>query len=60
MERTTDMKKKSWHITIVDVLVGVAILMILSALIVPVFLPPDGRAAARVNVPAAAARSAKR
>ncbi len=52
--------KKSWSITIVDILVGVAILMILSALIVPVFLPPDGRAAARANVPAAAASSAKR
>ncbi len=52
--------KRSWHITIVDVLVGVAILMILSALIVPVFLPPDGRAAARVNVHTATASSAKR
>ncbi len=57
---TTTNTKRNWHITIVDVLVGVAILMILSALIVPVFLPPEGRAAARANVPAAAASPAHR
>ena len=51
--------KQTWHVTIVDVLVGVAILMILSALIVPVFVPPEGKAASRVAVPAAAAKSAK-
>ncbi len=42
---------RKWHVTVVDVLVGLAVLMILSALVVPVFIPPDGRAASR---PAAA------
>ena len=52
--------KQTWHVTIVDVLVGLAILMILSALIVPVFLPPEGKAASRAAVPVATAKSAKR
>jgi len=52
--------KRTWHVTIVDFLVGLAILMILSALIVPVFVPPEGRAASRAAVSGASAKSAKR
>ena len=61
-ERKTLMKNplRKWHVTVVDVLVGLAVLMILSALVVPVFLPPEGRAASKTAAPASAAKSAKR
>ena len=52
--------KRKWDLTLVDFLVGLAILMIMSALIVPVFVPPEGRAASRAAVPAASAKTAKR
>jgi len=39
--------KRQWNVTLVDVLVGFAVLMILSALVVPIFFPPVGRAASR-------------
>lgn len=48
---------RRFHITLVDVLVGLAVLMILSALVVPVFIPPEGRAASRPG--AASSASAK-
>jgi Tfp pilus assembly protein FimT len=48
--------KRDWHVTLVDVFVGMAVLMILSALVVPLFIPPEGRAASR---PVAASTSAK-
>lgn len=48
---------RNWHLTIVDFLVGVAVLMILSALVVPVFIPPEGRAASRSTVNNTAVRS---
>jgi len=51
--------KRTWRITIVDLMVGVAILMIMSALIVPIFIPPEGKAASRAAVPVATAKSAK-
>jgi hypothetical protein len=38
-------KRKS-QLSLVDFLVGVAVLMILAALVVPVFVPPEGKAAA--------------
>jgi type II secretory pathway pseudopilin PulG len=47
--------KRQWNVTLVDVLVGFAVLMILSALVVPIFFPPVGKAASRV---AASTRSA--
>ena len=40
-----------WHMTVVDVLVGLAVLMILTALVVPIFVPPEGRAASRTATP---------
>jgi hypothetical protein len=40
-------EKRKWNVTIVDVFVGFAVLMILSALIVPIFVPPEGRAAVK-------------
>lgn len=52
--------KRKWKVTIVDFVVGLAILMILSALIVPIFVPPEGKAQSRAAVPAASAKSAKR
>jgi hypothetical protein len=47
--------QRQWNVSIVDVLVGLAVLMILSALVVPIFIPPVERAASRV---AASTRSA--
>ena len=52
--------KRDWHVTVVDVLVGLAVLMILSALVVPIFIPPEGRAASRAAAPSTSAQSAKR
>jgi Tfp pilus assembly protein FimT len=49
--------KRNWHVTIVDVLVGLAVLMILSALVVPVFMPPQGRAASRAATPGTSVKS---
>ena len=49
--------KRNWHLTIVDVLVGLAVLMILSALVVPVFLPPQGKAASRTATPGTSVKS---
>ena len=46
MEKT----KRVWHLNLVNVLVGIAVLMILSALVVPIFVPPDGRAASRAAI----------
>jgi hypothetical protein len=51
---------RKWHVNLVDVLVGLAVLMILSALIVPVFLPPEGRAASRTAAPRTSVKAAKR
>ena len=61
-ERKTLMNNplRKWHVTLVDVLVGLAVLMILSALVVPVFLPPEGRAASKTAAPTATVKSAKR
>jgi len=52
--------KRKWIVTVIDILVGLAILLILSALVVPVFVPPEGRAAARAAMPGASAKPAKR
>ena len=52
--------KRKWHVTIVDILVGLAILMILTALVVPVFVPPEGRAASRAQAPSASMKAPKR
>jgi Tfp pilus assembly protein FimT len=48
-ERKAPMKrsKRNWHLTMVDFLVGVAVLMILTALVVPIFVPPNRQAAPR-------------
>ena len=51
--------KRNWHVSLVDVLVGLAVLMILSALVVPVFLPPNGKAASRVAVSGTSAKLAR-
>lgn len=53
-------QKRSWQITVVDLLVGLAVLMILTALIVPIFVPPEGRAALRFVPTRTAAKSAPR
>jgi len=52
--------KRNLPITMVNVLVVIAILMILSALIVPIFVPPESRAASRSAAPRACASRAKR
>ena len=39
--------KRKLPITLVNVLVVIAILMILSALVVPIFVPPESQAASR-------------
>ena len=46
--------KRNWHVNLVDVLVAIAVLMILSALVVPLFIPPQGKAASRASAPASA------
>jgi len=51
--------KRNWHVTVVDVVVGLAVLMILSALVVPIFIPPEGRAASRVAAPSTSAMPAQ-
>ena len=53
------MKKLNWHLTLVDFLVGLAVLMILSALVVPIFIPPEGKAASRVAATSVSAKPAK-
>ena len=54
-ERWSPMEKpkRELPITIVNVLVVIAILMILTALVVPVFIPPEGRAASQASAPSA-------
>jgi hypothetical protein len=46
-ERQFAMKKTNWKssLTLVNVVVGLAVLMVLSGLVVPIFVPPEGRAA---------------
>ena len=41
------MKKTNWKssVTLVNVVVGLAVLMVLSGLLVPIFVPPEGKAA---------------
>jgi len=51
---------RKWNLTLVDVLVGLAVLMILSALVVPVFLPPEGRAASKTAAASTAVKPTKR
>jgi hypothetical protein len=46
-----NMSKWKWHVSIFDVLVGLAVLMILSALVMPHFVQPKNRAASRAEVP---------
>jgi len=53
------MKKLKPHLTLVNFLVGLAVLMILSALVVPIFIPPQGKAASRVAASCVSAKSAK-
>jgi hypothetical protein len=42
--------KRNWHLTVVDFLVGIAVLMILTALVVPIFVPPNSKAAPRAAI----------
>ena len=51
---------RKWHLTVVDFLVGVAVLMILSALVVPVFIPPEGKAASKSANATTAAQTTQR
>jgi len=61
-ERNAVMKnpKWDWHVTVVDVLVGFAVLMILSALVVPVFIPPEGKVASRAAAHSTSAKPTQR
>jgi len=52
--------RRKLRVTLVDLMVGVAVLMILSALIIPIFVPPEGKAASRATVPATSALPAQR
>ena len=51
--------KRKWRVNLVDLLVGLAVLMILSALVVPIFVPPEGRAASRAATTSVSARPAR-
>ncbi len=46
-----NLPKWKWRLSIFDVLVGLAVLMILSALVMPHFVQPKNRAASRAEVP---------
>ena len=52
--------RRKWRVTLVDLMVGVAVLMILSALVIPIFVPPEGKAASRAAAPATSALPAQR
>jgi hypothetical protein len=52
--------KRKWRLTVVDVLVGLAVLMILSALIVPVFIPPEGKTASKAAGPGTSVKATQR
>lgn len=52
--------KRKWRVTVVDVLVGLAVLMILSALVVPVFIPPEGKAASKAAASTTSAKATQR
>ncbi len=52
--------KRSWQVTVVDLLVGLAVLMILTALVVPIFVPPEGKVALRLMPTRIAAKLAHR
>jgi hypothetical protein len=46
--------KRNWQLTLVDALIGLAVLMVLSGLVVPKFIPPGGKAVPSVaGIPAA-------
>jgi hypothetical protein len=55
-----DKPKGKLSITFVNVFVVMAILMILSALVVPIFVPSESRAASRGSVPRASSARTKR
>jgi hypothetical protein len=46
-----NLSKWKWRLSIFDVLVGLAVLMILSALVMPHFVRARSRAASRAQVP---------
>lgn len=52
--------KWMWQLTVVDVLVGLAVLMILSALLVPIFIPPESKAVSKTATPGASAHLTQR
>ncbi|HTS68128.1 MAG TPA: hypothetical protein VMO17_04020 [Terriglobia bacterium] len=52
--------KRKLRFSLVDILVGMAVLMILSALVIPLFLPPEGRAATKSAPATAATQPARR
>jgi len=52
--------KRKWRLSLVDVFVGLAVLMILSALVVPLFVPPEGRAATKPAMQSTSAQPARR
>lgn len=56
------MMKRVWktYFTLVNVAVGMAILMVLSGLVIPIFVPPQGKAATAVATSCAAPDCAKR
>lgn len=43
--------KRKWRVPLFFVLVGLAVLAILSAMVIPIFIPPAGRAASRAAAP---------
>lgn len=50
-------KSKSVSVTMVNILVVFAVLLILTALVVPTFIPPEGQAATRANASGASSAS---
>jgi amino acid transporter len=52
--------ERKFPITIVNILVAVAILMILAALVVPSFVPPQSKKASAVTPPSTPTAPAKR
>jgi competence protein ComGC len=52
-------QKRNWRLTMVDVMVGLAVLMILSALVVPFFVKPECKAVSGTTAASAPVKPAR-
>lgn len=52
--------KPKCRVTLVNFIVGLAVLMVLAALVIPIFVPPEGNAATRTATPSSPIVTARR